>query len=132
MNIPLRVKNLIKRCDSTDPLAIAKTLKATVLYCDTPRGIHGLWRRILRRKYICVNVELTEDWQIKAVIAHEIAHILLHRGYKCYCIAGRTYVANQRYENEADEFATELISYSYDIEKWYILDFLQNGWRFKQ
>jgi Zn-dependent peptidase ImmA (M78 family) len=131
-NIPLRVRNLIKRHGTCSSLRIAAYLKVTVFYGRTPPKINGLWRRILKRKYIYVNEELEEDWQIEAVIAHEIAHILLHPGYRCYCIAGRTYVANAHFENEADQFSAELISQCYGIDKLGIIDFLQNGWRVKK
>lgn len=90
-NIPLRVRNLIKRYDTNDPISIATTLKIRIIYCKTPSQVNGFWKRILRRKYIAINNRLTEEWQIKAVVAHEIAHILLHPQYTSYSIAGRTF-----------------------------------------
>lgn len=46
MNIPLRVKNLIKKYDTADLYHIAKELKIEVKFCDTPNAINGMWRRI--------------------------------------------------------------------------------------
>lgn len=131
-NIPLRVRNLMKKHGTCNPLLIASYLNITVFYGKTPPKINGLWRRVLRRKYIYINEDLQEDWQIKAVIAHEIAHILLHPGYRCYCIAGRTYIANAHYESEADQFAAELISHGFGIDSSGVIDFLQNGYGYKK
>lgn len=127
-NIPLRVRNLIKKHGTSDLFLIASYLKITVIYRKTPNLINGFWKRVLKRKYIAINENLSEGWQIKAVIAHEIAHILLHPGYKSFCMAGRTFYANTRKEDEADQLAAELLSYSYDMDKSHILSFLKDGW----
>ena len=127
-NIPLRVRNLVKRLDSSDPIMIAKKLNITIIYGKTPEKVNGFWRRILRRKYIGVNEDITEEWEQKAVIAHELGHIFLHPGYASYCIAGRTYLSNSHKEGEADQFSAELLSFHCNVEKEYILDFLKNGW----
>ena len=127
-NIPLRVRNLIKKHDTCDPYLIAKEMNITILLAQTPSKVNGFWRRILRRKYICINEELCE-WQQKAVLCHELGHILLHPGYKNYCMAGRTYVVSQRHEDEADIFALECFSHFSDLDRQYIDDFLKNGWK---
>jgi len=128
LNIPLRVRNLAKRLATCNPDEIAKDLKITVIYGETPIGANGFWRRILRRKYICINEKLS-GWQRKAVLSHEIAHILLHPHYTSYCMAGRTFFSRTIYEDEADEFAVELLSQSVDVEKEYIFLFLKEGWK---
>ncbi|MCE5286967.1 MAG: ImmA/IrrE family metallo-endopeptidase [Pelosinus sp.] len=93
--------------------------------------MNGFWRRVLRRKYICINEDL-EEWQQKTVLCHELGHIFLHPGYKNYCMAGRTYFSCTRREDEADQFAAEIMGYSSDIEKINILDFLKNGYKVNQ
>jgi Zn-dependent peptidase ImmA (M78 family) len=129
-NIPLRVRNLIKKHSTCDPLRLAKIMNITIMYGQTPHKANGFWRRILRRKYIGINENLEVEWQVQAVTAHEIAHIVLHPDYKSYSIAGRSFFSDSRKENEADEFAAELISYAYDaLPKEYVLDFLKNGWK---
>ena len=40
-NIPLRIKNLVKRTDETVPERIAKALGIHVRYVDTPSHING-------------------------------------------------------------------------------------------
>lgn len=128
-NIPLRVRNLKNKYG--DILFILKVLNIEVVYGKTPDHVNGFWRRILRRKYICLSEKLqnAEFWQQEAVIAHELGHILLHPQYKSFCMAGRTYFPNSHKEDEADQFAAEFISHLYDINKAYVLDFLKSSWK---
>jgi Zn-dependent peptidase ImmA (M78 family) len=126
-NIPVRVRRLINKYGSCDPHKIAKCLRIEIIVTKFPKRAHGFWRRILKRKIIFIDQTLTEEWQEKAVVAHEIAHIILHPGYVSYCMAGRTYYSNARKEDEADEFAAELLSYSFDMDRSNIVYFLENG-----
>lgn len=66
-NIPLRVRNLIKKAGSSDPYDIARFLNIKIKTVNMPEHANGFWRRVLRRKYICVSDRL-EEWQRKAVI----------------------------------------------------------------
>ena len=54
-NLKLRAKNLVKKYGTSNPYAIAKELKFEVLFCDMPEKVNGMWRRILRRKYIFID-----------------------------------------------------------------------------
>ena len=128
INIPLRVRNLRKKHDTSDPYKIANDFNIDISFCDTPTSINGLWRRILKRNYIVINKNLNE-WQRKAVLCHELAHFLCHRGYVSFCMAGRTFYSIKRYEDEANAFAIELMSDSCSLEKEYILLFLEEGWK---
>ena len=62
MNIPLRVKNLITRYDTSAPYRIAKELNCIVLFAKLPPNVNGFWKRILRRRAIIINENLSE-WQ---------------------------------------------------------------------
>lgn len=104
-NYKLRVKHLIEKAGSSNPAVIAEMLGINVRYVDTPNHINGLWKRILKRKFIFVNERLNE-WQRMTVISHELGHILLHPHYHHFCSEGRSYFAVQRHENEADTFCT--------------------------
>lgn len=127
-NIPLRIKNLIKRTGSKNPFEIAKFLNINISFVDTPTHVNGFWKRILRRKFIFVNKNLNE-WQQKAVIAHEIGHILLHPKYRHFCLDSRTYFCSQRHEDEADNFSSELLKHACpDIETKFVNLFLKKGW----
>lgn len=127
-NIPLRVRNLIKKAGSSDPYEIADYLNIKIKTVSMPRHTNGFWLRILRRNYICISDQLN-DWQRKAVIGHELGHIMLHPQYKYFCLDSRTYFCSQRHENEADFFSVELCGYSMDIEENFVELFLKEGWK---
>ncbi len=127
-NIPLRVRNLIKKVGSSDPYEIAQYLNIKIKTVSTPEHTNGFWRRVLRRKYICVSDRL-EEWQRKAVIGHELGHIILHPEYSYFCMDRRTYYCSQRHENEADYFSTELCRYCTDSESRFVDLFLKEGWK---
>lgn len=128
-NIQLRVKNLIRRADSSNPYDIANFLGIKIKPVNMPKHINGFWKPILKRKFIFVNQEL-EEWQQSAVIAHEIGHILLHPQYHYFCIRNRTYFCIQKHEEEADNFSVELLKYSNsNIDSNFVHLFLEDGWK---
>lgn len=83
-NIHLRVKNLIKRHFTNNPFEIAENLKIKVMFGETPKGINGIRKTILRRKFIYINENL-EEWQQKAVLCHELAHFVLKHPATSFC-----------------------------------------------
>ena len=130
-NIPLRVRNLIRRHGTASPRSIAEDLGFTVWeWEEAPAKINGLWRRILRRKYIVVDASLA-PWQKDAVIAHELGHFFLHRGYKNFSLEGRTYFASARKEQEANEFAALLMEEFSPMSQTAVVDFLDHSWQKK-
>lgn len=126
-NIPLRVRNLIKKAGSSNPWVIASMLDVHIRLVETPTHINGFWLRILRRKFIFVNQSL-EEWQQKAVISHELGHILLHPHYHYFCEEQRSYYCSRKHENEADAFAIELLKHS-DVDPNFTALFLKDGWK---
>lgn len=127
LNIPVRVRHLVERTCSSDPYSIAKDLRCEIIVCDLPDRVNGMWRRILRRKYIFINEHL-EEWQQEAVICHELAHIIMHPTYRAFSMHGESF-ACQRKEREANEFADLLMSYRYSRDEVYVYRFLTESWR---
>ena len=127
MNIPLRVKNLITRHDTSDPYRIAKELNCIILFANLPPNVNGFWKRILRRRAIIINENLPE-WQQTAVHCRELGHIVFHPRYAAFSMRSTSY-SNTRIENEADAFAECLMSYRYDLDECYVRRFLSEGWR---
>lgn len=125
-NIPTRIKHLIAKCGTADPLVIAQMYGIIVHFEDTPQTINGFWFRILKRKFIICNHSL-EHWQKQAVVAHELGHILLHPHYRHYS-SGNSCYACTRHENEANAFASELLHHL-DIDPVFTLAFLEEGWK---
>lgn len=81
--------------------------------------------RILRRKTICINENLS-DWQQAAVLAHELEHLCCHPWYTAYSMRSATF-SKTRIEREANAFAVALMSYSCDPEECYVQKFLEEG-----
>ncbi len=127
LNIPLRVKNLVTRYDTSDPFRLAKDLNCHVYYINLPPGVNGFWRYVLRSRTIAINENL-EDWQQAAVLCHELGHIVCHPGYAAFSMRNISF-SNTRIENEADEFAECLMSYRYDLDEYYVRLFLSQSWR---
>lgn len=129
-NYKLRAANLAKKFGSADPLQIAASKGIITFTAALPHHVNGLWKQVLRRKFICYGSHLTEAWQIKAVVAHELGHIILHPRYHHYCADHRTIYACTKHEEEADAFAIALCSLSCtEDEMLAIRQFLQDGWR---
>lgn len=108
MNIPLRIRNLIRKHDTNDPYIIAKELGITVLVLELPERTYGLFKRVLGRKYVLVNDSLPEGIQ-RFIVAHELGHYIMHPGYSYYRMEHRGYYASTRKEEEADKFALLLL-----------------------
>ena len=127
LNIPLRVKNLVDRHDTSDPFRIAKELNCVVIYANLPATVNGYWKRILRRRAIFINENLPE-WQQAAVLCHELGHVVCHQGYVAFSMRNTSF-SNSRMEREADEFAECLMAYRYDLDEYYVSRFLAESWR---
>lgn len=126
-NYKLRVRNLAAKAGTPYPVAIATMLNIIIKEVVLPPRINGFWKRILRRKVIFVNANL-EEWQKQTVISHELGHILLHPHYHHFCVEKRSYYCSARHENEADQFAVEMMSQN-DVDQAFSSLFLRDGWK---
>ena len=108
MNIKLRVKNLIEKYNTKDPLRIAKKLKISVRFVELG-NVKGFYKKILRNKYIFVNSELN-DFEQNLVLAHELGHAVLHSSKAFEFMIDHTrLIRRSKVEQEANEFASYLI-----------------------
>ena len=121
MNIPLRVKNLVARHDTSDPL------NCLVYFVSLPPTVNVFWKCLLNRRIIALNKNLPE-WKQAAVLCHELGHIICHGRYTAFSMRNASY-SNTRIEREADEFATYLMAYRYNLDEYYVSQFLSEGWR---
>lgn len=126
LNIPLRVRNLVEKYDTSDPYQLAKELNCVVLFADLPMTVNGFWKRILRRRLIMINKNLSE-WQQAAGLCHELGHVVCHPGYAAFSMHIVSF-SSSRIEDEANEFAERLMSYRYDLDEYYVSRFLAEGW----
>lgn len=98
MNIPLRVKNLVARHDTSDPYRIAKELNCLVYFVSLPPTVNGFWKRTLRRKTIAINKNLPE-WKQAAVLCHELGHIICHGRYTAFSMRNASYSQTSHIKN---------------------------------
>lgn len=114
-NIKLRVKNLVRKYNTSDPFQIADDLGIKIVRLALPNQIRGFLVYVLRRKYIVLNDALCYAAQ-KVIVCHELGHMRLHPHYGYYLSTNRQYYVPSCYEREANEFALHLLSYSCDFD----------------
>jgi hypothetical protein len=126
VNTPLRVRNLVRRHDTSDPFRLATELNCIVYFLDLPPNVNGFWKQVLRRRTIAINKNL-EEWQQAAVLCHELGHVVCHPRYAAFSMHHLSF-SNSRIEHEANEFAECLMAYRYDLDEYYVSRFLAEGW----
>jgi Zn-dependent peptidase ImmA (M78 family) len=109
LNIRQRTRNLFRKYGDTCPFRLAERLGITVLRLPLPSGVKGFCQRAFRRRFIVLAESLPEE-EARFVCAHELGHMLLHRGLSHAFIKLETYFALSRYEREANEFAVKLLT----------------------
>lgn len=118
-NMKLRVKNLVEKYNTSNPYTLCEKLNIEIRYFYY-EGIKGFFRRILKRKYIVINEKLDEYSQL-VVLCHELGHAIYHSSKNKLLMKINFFNYNSELENEANEFAAELMKYqeevSYEVAK---------------
>ena len=96
-------ESLVRKFKTRNPFEIANALGYIVVRVPL-KGIRGFYQHIHRCTIIYIDVALHE-WDAAFVCAHEIGHVLLHRGYNRIFMDANTYFKVDQYEIEADRFA---------------------------
>lgn len=120
-NIPLRVKNLVKKYGTRDPFLLSSYLNLRIVYSEYSDSTKGYYINVKRNKFIVLNSRLTDD-EKRIVLAHEIGHAMLHSSKEVHFIRENTLFPKGRHENEANKFAAELLIDLNEIDKCYIED----------
>ena len=68
----------MKRCGTRDHFEIARQIGVEVLFCPDFGSMKGMYRVVLRNRFIFINDSLTPQMQ-HIVFAHELGHDQLHR-----------------------------------------------------
>ena len=68
----------------------------------------GCYMFLKNHRCIFLNEDLNET-EMRLVMAHELAHAILHRKENCYFIRNKTLFLNSKKEIEANKFAVELL-----------------------
>jgi hypothetical protein len=115
----LRVKNLVEKYNTSNPYTLCEKLNIEIRYFYY-EGIKGFFRRILKRKYIVINEKLDEYSKL-VVLCHELGHAIYHSSKNKLLMKINFFNYNSELENEANEFAAELMKYqeevSYEVAK---------------
>lgn len=107
--------SLVRKYGTRDPLQIAEALGYIVI--RTPlTGIRGFCQYIKRCHTIYIDSRLGPR-DSTFVCAHELGHILMHRGYNRIFMDKHTFFVTSRYEAEADQFAVDLLFSDADLEE---------------
>ena len=115
LNVKLRVLNLIARHRTRNPFKLARALNIEIIYQDLGE-VRGFFKKILRRKYIFINSELSEFEQ-RLVCAHELGHAILHSSNRIQFLIDNTKILRRsKIEDEANLFASWLLFSEDDIE----------------
>lgn len=114
MNQKCVAESLVRKYKTRDPFQLAEDLGFIVV--RTPlKGIRGFWHHTYRRHIIFIDDNLSE--RVAAfVCAHEIGHILLHRGYNRIYMDSNTFFQTNRQEIEANRFAVDFLYADEDLQ----------------
>lgn len=117
IDIPVRVKNLVKKWETRNPFLLCKFLKIDILYCELG-NIKGYYKKSLGKKIIVLDTNL-DEFSKKVVLSHELGHALLHSSkyvnyMKDYQLLPKTSIL----EYEANKFAAELLI-DKDMQEYY-------------
>ena len=111
MDLKRIAESLVRKHKTRDPFRIAKDRGYIVIRCPL-RGIRGFYQHLQRRYIIYISDTLPEP-EARFVCAHELGHIMLHRGDNRIFADKNTYFQTNRQEMEASRFALDLL---YDDE----------------
>jgi Zn-dependent peptidase ImmA (M78 family) len=109
------IRMLVLKFKSNDPFVIAKGLNIMIRHANFGPGTRGLYYKRLRRRFIVIDNNLSEEWQ-RVVCAHELGHDRLHSGFSQFWIDEHTFFNTGKYERQANIFAIKLLTYSNERE----------------
>lgn len=109
------IRRLFRKYKTNNPFVIAEALRIAIWFLELDPECHGFALRTLRRKYIAINRDLSDEDK-RIVCAHELGHLLLHKGIGYYFIEQNTLFRPGKYERQANEFAVSLLTCGENIE----------------
>lgn len=98
---------LIKEYNTRDPFELACHLDV-VIFEEELGHVNGFYQACPKTKIIHLNKNLSYNKKIE-VCAHELGHALLHCKLNILFLERNTFFVKNKYENEANKFAAELL-----------------------
>ncbi len=108
------VKQLILRYGTAEPSEICACMGVTLLEQDLPESVNGFTVTMNDMPFVVINSALNNS-EKRITTAHELGHIVLHKGTNTIELSLNTYFCVSKYEREADCFAAYLLMYA---ENW--------------
>lgn len=109
------VSNFINIYKTNNVYEICSQLNIKI-YKSHLKDIKGYFLNISEGISIVVDYDL-EEHEERCVIAHELGHVMLHRSSNICYLKNYTYSNTDKLENEANEFAAELLITNEDIKE---------------
>lgn len=103
------IRKLIRKHKTNCPFQLAKCLNIEIWFTDLGEVTRGLYYRKLRRRYIVIHNDLTEDWQ-RFICAHELGHDRLHPGFSRFWLDEQSFFHVGKFERQANKFAVRLLT----------------------
>ncbi|MCI7739862.1 MAG: ImmA/IrrE family metallo-endopeptidase [Lachnospiraceae bacterium] len=107
MNIKARVDKLVKKYKTRNPFEIIKSMNVIIVFYPL-EGVKGFYQHFQRNNIIYIDERLSEHEKL-FVCAHELGHMILHKKANAIFMDSRTQLNTDKCENEADQFAMNLL-----------------------
>ena len=107
------IKKLIRRAGTNNPFEICRIIGIIINYGDLG-NVLGFYKCHRRQKFIYINNRLCPE-KAKQVCAHELGHVVLHTCVNTVFLDVCTYAVTEKFENEANMLAAELLITDEDI-----------------
>lgn len=98
----------IKKYKTRDPFDICRQRNIEIIYSDLEPDIRGIYQYYKRKRIIHLNSNLSIVEQ-RAVLAHELGHVDMHKNDNCIFLDRHTCNIKDVYEHEANVYAAELL-----------------------
>lgn len=102
------VQKIVKKYKTTNPFAICEQKNIDILYDDLEPDVRGFYQYYKRKSMVHLNCNISEEEQ-RIVLAHELGHAIMHKGYNCVFLSRHTYMTKDIYEYQANKFAASLL-----------------------
>ncbi|MPQ44592.1 ImmA/IrrE family metallo-endopeptidase [Clostridium tarantellae] len=103
------VADLVNSHKTNDPLELCELLNIKIMISDLGNEIKGFFQRTPNGfKIIHLNSTL-DTKESKYILAHELGHAILHTHLSIGLFLENNLLIKNKYENEADKFAAELL-----------------------
>lgn len=101
------VNYYVRKFNTRNPYDLARYLNVEVQVGELGSRA-GCYMFLKNHKCVFLNEDLEEN-EMRLVMAHELAHSIMHRKENCYFIRNKTLLLTSKMEIEANAFAAELL-----------------------